>query len=194
VGNPSADSATQNLLRPLFLSAPVVLALIACGAPAASVSGPTTPSVGSWASSGPDASSSAPLSPTDASEPNSLPGRHVSPTTASSSPLPPDHPFAATASEATALIDAAVDSRASALVPCVAAARARRKNPHDRVQIEIGLDQEGHLIGVKSPRGATSDPDLSMCARNALAGANFPTSHAGIITVTKTFEDQAVYP
>jgi len=112
---------------------------------------------------------------------------------AAAEPPPPEHPFAATASDATSLIDAAIDSRASSLFPCVIAARGRRKNPHDKIQIEVGLDEQGHLMGVEAPRGAPKDPELFQCAQKALSGANFPTSHAGIITVTKTFEDQAVY-
>jgi hypothetical protein len=108
-------------------------------------------------------------------------------------PPPPPHPFASTSAEATSLIDAAIDERASSLFPCVVAARTRRKNPHEKIQIEVGLDEQGHLMGVKAPKGAPSDPELFHCAQEALTGANFPTSHAGIITVTKTFEDQAVY-
>jgi hypothetical protein len=108
-------------------------------------------------------------------------------------PAPPEHPFAATSAEATALIDAAVDARSASLIPCIGTARTHRKNPHEKIQIEIGLDEEGHLLGVKAPRGAPADPELFACAQNALSGANFPKSHAGIITVTKTFEDQAVY-
>jgi hypothetical protein len=121
--------------------------------------------------------------------PPAAPAQPVPPAT----PPPPEHPFAATSAEATSLIDAAVDSRASSLFPCVVAARAHRKNPHEKIQIEIGLDQEGHLMAVKAPHGAPNDPELFLCAQKALTGANFPTSHAGIITVTKTFEDQAVY-
>jgi hypothetical protein len=48
-------------------------------------------------------------------------------------------------------------------------------------------------LGVKPPPGAPADPDLYACAQEALQGANFPRSHAGIITVVKTFEEQAVY-
>jgi hypothetical protein len=48
-------------------------------------------------------------------------------------------------------------------------------------------------MGVKAPKGTPNDPELFACVQSALIGANFPTSHAGIITVTKTFEDQVVY-
>jgi hypothetical protein len=108
-------------------------------------------------------------------------------------PPPPEHPFAATSLDATNMIDAAIDSRASALVKCVETARPKRKNPHAKILVEVGLDQEGHLLGVKAPAGAPADPDLYACAQAALQGANFPRSHAGIITVVKTFEEQAVY-
>jgi hypothetical protein len=160
------DGATlrRQVLSPILL---VAAPFLACGAPTA---GTVVPSH---------------ASSTDAASP---------PLVAAEAPPPPEqHPFAATATEATTLIDAAVDARASSLIPCIVAARAHRKNPHEKIQIEIGLDEEGHLLGVKAPRGAPSDPDLFACAQNALMGANFPNSHAGIITVTKTFEDQAVY-
>jgi hypothetical protein len=91
------------------------------------------------------------------------------------------------------MIDAAIDARAASLVKCVEAARPKRKNPHAKILVEVGLDQEGHLLGVKPPAGAQADPDLYACAQAALQGANFPRSHAGIITVVKTFEEQAVY-
>ncbi len=106
---------------------------------------------------------------------------------------PPDHPFAATAAEATTLIDAAIDAKIRDLARCVETARSRRKNPHEKISVEVGIDEQGHLLGVKAPPGGPKDPDLYACVQQALTGANFPTSHAGIITVTKTFEEQAVY-
>ena len=117
----------------------------------------------------------------------------VTPPSPPAPPPPPPHPFAATSAEATSLIDAAIDERASSLFPCITAARTRMNKPHQKIQIQVGLDEQGHLMGVKAPKGAPSDPELFRCAQEALTGANFPTSHAGIITVTKTFEDQAVY-
>ena len=45
----------------------------------------------------------------------------------------------------------------------------------------------------EAPPGEPKDPDLYVCVQGALMGANFPTSHAGIITVTRSFEEQAVY-
>jgi hypothetical protein len=173
--------------RVCVLIVPLGILSAACGAPGAGAAGASDPS--------------ASVAPMDAGGGVSPPPRVATATATQASapplpppaPPPPDHPFAATASEATALIDAAVDSRSSSVTPCIMAARAHRKNPHDKIQVEIGIDEQGHLFGVKAPRGAPSDPDLFACVQGALTGANFPKSHAGIITVTKTFEDQAVY-
>jgi hypothetical protein len=108
-------------------------------------------------------------------------------------PPPPEHPFAKTAAEATGLIDDAIMSRAARLNKCVEDVRARRKDPHAKVQVEIGIDQEGTLLGVKTPKGQTEDKGFNDCVQNALTKAPFPRSHAGVITVKKTFEDQVVY-
>jgi hypothetical protein len=105
----------------------------------------------------------------------------------------PERPFASTPAEATSFIDAAIDAKAADLVRCVEAARARRKNPHQKISVEVGIDEQGHLMGVKAPPAGPKDPDFYACVQTALTGANFPTSHAGIITVTKSFEEQAVY-
>src|SRR5437867_2854775 len=64
-------------------------------------------------------------------------------------PPPPEHPFAKTAAEATGLIDDAITARAAQLNKCVEDVRTRRKDPHAKVQVEIGIDQEGTLLGVK---------------------------------------------
>jgi hypothetical protein len=189
ISSPPNPMPTSVRLLPLLVlmacggPAPTTGATVAVstgGAPGAAVV--AAPSPGSGSSGGTVAVVSAGAGPAAAIPPAAPPP-----------PPPPEHPFAASASEATSLIDAAVDSRASSLFPCIMAARAHRKNPHEKIQIEIGLDQEGHLMAVKAPHGAPNDPELFQCAQKALAGANFPTSHAGIITVTKTFEDQAVY-
>jgi hypothetical protein len=50
------------------------------------------------------------------------------------------------------------------------------------------------LIGVKSPKGVESDEALFACVREALRDAPFPRSHAGVVTVKKSFEDVWVYP
>ncbi len=105
----------------------------------------------------------------------------------------PERPFASTPAEATSLIDAAIDAKVVEMARCVEAARAQRKNPHQKISVEVGIDQQGHLMGVKAPPGGQKDPDLFACVQGVLTGANFPTSHAGIITVTKSFEEQALY-
>jgi nucleoid-associated protein YgaU len=113
------------------------------------------------------------------------------------SPAPPAQPadarpFASNAIEATSMMNDAIDAKGSSLIKCIEAARLRRKNAHGKIVVEVGIDQEGTLIGVKTPKGQPKDPVLSDCIRDALTGANFPRSHAGVITVKRSFEDQAV--
>jgi hypothetical protein len=105
---------------------------------------------------------------------------------------PIGRPFANDSVQATSLCNDAVDGKSSILIPCIQAARARQKQEHGKIVIEIGIDQEGTLIGVKTPKGQPSDAVLNDCVRDALAGANFPRSHAGVITVRRSFEDQPV--
>jgi hypothetical protein len=106
---------------------------------------------------------------------------------------PPAHPFANNASEATSLIDDAITSRVNELTQCVEDARARRKSPHAKLVVEVGIDEEGHMLGVKLPKGEKADKTFTDCVLAALRGAPFPKSHSGVITVRKTFEDKAVY-
>jgi hypothetical protein len=112
---------------------------------------------------------------------------------AAAAPPPPAHPFAKNAVEATSLIDDALNSRANELGQCVDAARARRKSAHAKLVIEIGIDEEGHLLGVQLPKGEKPDKGFVDCVLAGLRGAPFPKSHAGVITLRKTFEDKAVY-
>jgi hypothetical protein len=112
---------------------------------------------------------------------------------AAAAPPPPAHPFANNGAEASSLIDDAITSRANELSVCVDAARTRRKAPHAKLVIEVGMDEEGHLIGVKLPKGEKPDKEFVDCVLGALRNAPFPKSHAGVITVRKTFEDKAVY-
>jgi hypothetical protein len=115
------------------------------------------------------------------------------PAGASVPPPAPAHPFANNASEATSLIDDAITSRVNELTQCVEDARARRKSPHAKLVVEVGIDEEGHMLGVKLPKGEKVDHVFSDCVLAALRGAPFPKSHSGVITVRKTFEDKAVY-
>ena len=112
---------------------------------------------------------------------------------AAAASTPTEKPFAKTPEEATTLIDEAVTSRAAPLSRCVEALRARKKDVHAKVTVEIGIDQEGHLLGVKTPKGHTEDKALNECVQVALRGAPFPRSHSGVITLKKTFEDTVVY-
>jgi hypothetical protein len=152
--------------------------------------------------SGPDASAPSAAAPADVAgtAPTSsaaAPAGNASADTAASppdaGPSAPASPFAQNAEEATSFIDDAITSRSNALVACVSDARTRRKDAHAKIVVEVGIDQEGHLLGVKLPKGAKADKALVDCFLAALRGAPFPRSHAGVITVRRTFEDKAVY-
>ncbi len=101
-------------------------------------------------------------------------------------------PFAANPQEATEYIDAAVETRRDDVERCVSAARERRKTPHAEISVELGIDQQGMLVGVKAPRGQPNDKVFLECVRSALFGAPFPSSKAGVITLKKTFSDQVI--
>jgi hypothetical protein len=101
---------------------------------------------------------------------------------------PPPRPFAASAGEATLLIGAAVDTKSSEVQSCVDQYRARKNLPRERVSIQLGIDQEGRLLGVTLPKGK-SDAPLSECVQKALSGAPFPRSHTGVISITKSYEE-----
>lgn len=100
---------------------------------------------------------------------------------------PAERPFAASTAEASSLISEAVDKHQDAVVACVSAFRVRKKLAHERVTISFGIDMEGSLLGVTS-KGA-EDVELTSCVHDALRDALFPRSHAGVITVTKTYEE-----
>lgn len=93
-------------------------------------------------------------------------------------------PFAGSNAEATTLISAAVDKKGQQIGECVREFRARKKLT-DRVSVSFGIDQEGKLLGVTSKN--KEDAELKSCVQKALEGARFPRSHAGVITVTKTY-------
>ncbi len=101
---------------------------------------------------------------------------------------PPARPFAGSAAEATQLIGAAVDKNATAVQKCVSEYRTRKNLPHERVTISMGIDQEGRLLGATLPKGK-SDTPLSDCIQAALANAQFPRSHSGVISITKSYEE-----
>ena len=99
-------------------------------------------------------------------------------------------PFAGSTNEATELISEVVDKRHSEIGVCVRSYRARRKLASGRVAVSFGIDQEGRLLGVTSK--GKEDAELKTCIQDALKNAPFPRSHAGVITVTKTYEDLVV--
>jgi len=97
-------------------------------------------------------------------------------------------PFAGSPTEATQLIGAAIDKHSSELGKCVADYRSRKKMPHERVEISVGIDQDGRLLGA-TVKGGKPDAVLSECVQRALASAPFPRSRAGVIQITKSFEE-----
>ena len=101
---------------------------------------------------------------------------------------PAPKPFAGSAAEASQLIGSAVDKATIQVQKCVIEYRARKNIPHERVTISMGIDQEGRLLGATLPKGKT-DEQLSACVQAALANAPFPRSHAGVISITKTYEE-----
>lgn len=96
-----------------------------------------------------------------------------------------EQPFAASAADATSLISAAVDTKSSEIGLCVREFRARKNLARERVTVSFGIDMEGQLLGVTSK--GKEDAQLKSCVRKALERAQFPRSHAGVITVTKTY-------
>lgn len=97
-------------------------------------------------------------------------------------------PFAGSASEATQLITDAIDKKQGAVAKCVQEYRFRTHLAHEKVSVNIGIDQEGRLIGVTLPKGK-QDKELAECVQRELRDAPFPRSHAGVITITRTFEE-----
>ncbi len=103
---------------------------------------------------------------------------------------PPDaHPFAKDAADAESMIDDAIETRHAEVEKCAGEARKRMGDPHGKVSLLVGIDQEGTVIGVKVPKGEKKDEKLLVCVRAALKGAPFPRSHNGIITIKKTYEE-----
>jgi hypothetical protein len=171
-----------------------VLAMIAIGCGGSPKSAPSSPgSAGGPLTPAPGDSGAPPAVASSVVPDATATAASTAPAGASAAPPPPAHPFASTAAEATSLIDDAITSRASELLQCVDTARARRKDPHARLVIEVGIDEEGHMLGVTLPKGEKHDKAFVDCVLAALRGAPFPQSHAGVITVRKTFEDKAVY-
>ncbi len=98
-----------------------------------------------------------------------------------------EQPFAGSPAEATSMISAVVDKKGSEIGSCVREFRIRKKLARERVTVSFGIDMEGKLLGVTSK--GKEDAELKACVQKALDGAQFPRSHAGVITVTKTYEE-----
>jgi hypothetical protein len=132
---------------------------------------------------------------TGANLPGPPAGGDAGPQPSASAPPPPvEHPFAKTAADATSLIQSDLDTRMKGMWKCVDAKRTRAQNPHLYVVVNIGIDQEGTLIGVSALKQADTDEVLNRCIMEALDRAPWPKSHAGIITVKQEFNDKPIYP
>lgn len=101
---------------------------------------------------------------------------------------PKEKPFAGSAMEATQLVSAAIDQNRDAVGACVSAYRKRKNLAHARIEVQVGIDQEGNLLGATLGKGK-ADEELSTCIQRALANAPFPRSHSGVISVTKVYEE-----
>jgi hypothetical protein len=104
---------------------------------------------------------------------------------------PAERPFAGSPGEATQLISAAIEKRTAEVSKCVTDYRARKKMPHQRVELSVGIDQEGRLLGAALKGTKQQDTTLSECVTRSLAGLPFPRSHAGVIQITKSYEEIA---
>ncbi len=111
-----------------------------------------------------------------------------------SAAAPQARPFAKTALEAQSLIQEQIDAHMKPLLVCVNAYRGKNGVPHQAVVVDIGIDQEGTLLGVvtPNPKKGDLDPTLRDCLTATLHGLPFPRSHAGVITVRQTFTDVVV--
>ena len=99
-----------------------------------------------------------------------------------------DRPFAGSAAEATQMITDAVDKKQSEIAKCVQQYRFRTHLAHEKVSVNMGIDQEGRLIGVTLPKNK-EDKELTACVQKELRDTKFPRSHAGVITITRTFQE-----
>lgn len=105
-----------------------------------------------------------------------------------------ERPFAKTPVEAQALIQEQIDAHIKPLWKCVEQLRAAKGDPHKAVTVDIGIDQEGNLLGVTTANAKQGDldPTTRDCMFAALHGLPFPRSHAGVITVRQSFTDEVI--
>jgi len=102
--------------------------------------------------------------------------------------------FAKTPVEAQTLIQEQIDAHIKPLWKCVEQLRAAKADPHKAVAVDIGIDQEGNLLGITAANAKQGDldPTTRDCMFAALHGLAFPRSHAGVITVRQTFTDELI--
>ena len=105
-----------------------------------------------------------------------------------------ERPFAKTATEAQTLIQEQIDAHIKPLWKCVEKLRAAKGDPHKAVTVDIGIDQEGNLLGVTTTNAKQGDldPTTRDCMFAVLHGLRFPRSHAGVITVRQSFTDEVI--
>lgn len=106
-----------------------------------------------------------------------------------------ERPFANSPVEAQSMIQSEIDGQITEVWKCVEDYRARTKDPHGDVLVDVGIDQEGILMAVTTatPKKGDLEPALRDCLYAALRNLPFPRSHAGVITVRESLKDRAVY-
>jgi hypothetical protein len=106
-------------------------------------------------------------------------------------PAPVPHPFAKTAFEAEIAIRKEIHARNKALWDCVDDYRGRIGQRHQVVEVDIGIDQEGGLLGVidTDHKHGSIEGTLKACMIGVLRSAPYPSSHAGVINVRWKFAD-----
>ncbi|HEY3816319.1 MAG TPA: hypothetical protein VGL81_04060 [Polyangiaceae bacterium] len=170
---------TPTTLRPRSASALLALALLtACGGKQGAASAPAT--------NVPDASG--------ASDGGAAAAQAQAQAQAQA---PAPRPFATTSLEAQSLIQEQIDAHMKPLWKCVTDYRTKKGDPHKAVVVDIGIDQEGTLLGVMTAnqkKEGDLDPALRECVFGTLHGLPFPRSHAGVITVRQSFTDASVTP
>jgi hypothetical protein len=105
-----------------------------------------------------------------------------------------ERPFAKTAVEAQTLIQEQIGTHIKPLWKCVEQLRTATGDPHKAVAVDIGIDQEGNLVGVTAANAKQRDldPTTRDCMFAVLHGLPFPRSHSGVITVRQTFTDELI--
>lgn len=175
----------------------VLLSLaMGCGSNQTPAGAPATASSAGGATGATNAGAAAP--PTTGASPGtaaSTPGATASAPPAAAS-APPARAFANTPLEAQSLIQEQIDSHMAPLLKCVNDFRSKKGDAHKAVVVDVGIDQEGNLLGVTAPniKKGDLDPGMRDCMLTTLRPLPFPKSHAGIITVRQTFTDVVVNP